>query len=106
MQSEELPMVILSGVVAIFLFELFKFILTTKCQIKLKMEGEPWVDVVKEVQPVQAREAGDFPRKRLPMPKFWEMHIDDVKFEAIRQGLQVKNIKKDELVQQLVELHR
>ena len=93
-----MPMDILSGVVAIFLFELFKFILITRCQIKLKMKGEPWVVVVQEVQPV--------PRTRLPMPKFWEMHVDDVKFEARRQGLELKNMKKDELVQQLVELHR
>ena len=93
-----MPMVILTAGVAIFLFELFKFILTTKCQIKLKMKGEPWVVVVQEVQPV--------PRTRLPMPKFWEMHVDDVKFEARRQGLELKNMKKDELVQQLVELHR
>ena len=102
MQDEQIPMVILSCGVAIFLFELFKFILTTKCQIKLKMKGEPWVVVVQEVQP----EVQPVPRTRLPMPKFWEMHIDDVKFEARRQGLEVKNIKKDELVQQLVELHR
>ena len=91
-------MVILSGGVAIFLFELFKFILTTKFQIKLKMKGEPWLVLVQEVQAV--------PRTRLPMPKFWEMHVEDVKFEARKQGLEVKNVKKAELVQQLVELHR
>ena len=97
-----MPMVILTAGVAIFLFELFKFILTNKCQIRLKMKGEPWLVVEKEVQP----EVQQVPRTRLPMPKFWEMHVDDVKFEARRQGLELKNMKKDELVQQLVELHR
>ena len=95
MQSE-----ILAAVVGIILFEVFKFILTTKFQIKLKMKCDPWIVVQQEARPAGAR------WKKPPMPSFWDWHIDDLRFAAAQQGLQLKNVKKEEFIQQLVELHR
>ena len=54
----------------------------------------------------QAREDDIFSRTRPPMPKFWEMHVDELKVQAGLLGLPVKNVLKAELIQTLVELHR
>ena len=76
-----------------------------KVQIKVKMKGDPWVVVLHEVQGVQGSRSSSASTPR-PMPRFWEMHVDEVKAQAAAHGLEFVNVRKAELVAQLVEANR
>ena len=112
MEDAQLSLVVFSGIFAIVLFEIFKFIITNKVQIRLKMQGEPWLLVQQEViapQPVgQVRsvQVGAGPSSRKIMPKFWAMHVNDIREHAVKAGIKIIDARKDDLVEALVEHYR
>ena len=98
---------ILSGVVAVALYELIK--MKIQIRLKMRMPGESFLVVVQEkaqaaAAPAASRSSTSTHRK--PMPRFWDMLAEDLKIEAAAHGQEYSGVKKSDLIAALVEHYR
>ena len=82
-------------------FEILKLIVRRNVEVTLEIKqdiAKPWLLIYQEFP--------EFTSSKEPMEKFWDMHIDELKAEAVKRGLPIKNKLKAVLISELVEMCR